>query len=167
MTRRTTAEHSIEIRRPLSEVFAFVADARNDPTWCPRVLRSEQIEGDGPGPGARYTERHNPTFMRHKTRDIRVLEFQPGRLVRWRQEDENGVFHIDYRFETTAAGTRFTQSDVIDWKLSPFAVQFGRRIVPRHIRQQFRRLQRLLESRDTIASARVGGEAVAQPDRRP
>jgi uncharacterized protein YndB with AHSA1/START domain len=161
MTRQTTAEFSIEIDRPVEEVFAFVADARNDPLWCPRVLASEQTSGDGPGPDARYRERHNPTFMRHKTRQIAVLEFSANRFIRWRQEDENGVFRIEYWLQPTPSGTRFTQTDVIDWKISPFAVQFGRRIVPRHIRQQFRRLKRLLEG-GTVTTARTHSGRIPQ-----
>ena len=31
-------ERSIEIARPPEEVFAFLADARNDPRWCASVI---------------------------------------------------------------------------------------------------------------------------------
>jgi len=49
----TFLEHTVEIDRPLDEVFMFVADSRNDPQWCPRVTRCEQRRGDGPVAGAR------------------------------------------------------------------------------------------------------------------
>lgn len=42
---------SVVIARPGEDVFAYLADARNDPKWCPKVLSVEQIEGDEPGPG--------------------------------------------------------------------------------------------------------------------
>jgi hypothetical protein len=155
MTRHTTAEHSIVINRGIEDVFAIVSDATNDPKWCPRVLSCEQVEGHGPGPGARYSAHHNPMFMRKMTRDIRVAAFEAPHCVRWLQEDSNGVFHIEYKLEVTPTGVLFTQHDEIDWKISPFSVEVGRRIVPRHIRQQFERLKRFLEeepvSRQTTA----------------
>jgi len=39
-----SVELSIEIARPPEEVFAFLADARNDPRWCASVLACEQEE---------------------------------------------------------------------------------------------------------------------------
>ncbi|MEY2422018.1 MAG: hypothetical protein QOI95_2085 [Acidimicrobiaceae bacterium] len=152
MTRHTSVEHHIDINRPIEEVFAYVADARNDPLWCPRVLSCEQIEGDGAALGARYTERHNPTFMRPKVRDLRIIAFEAPTLVRWIQEDANGVFHIDYTLEPIPNGARFGQHDEIDWKISPMSVEVGRRIVPRHIRQQFARLKHILETSPSARS---------------
>src|SRR6516225_140111 len=55
---------SIEIFRPIDEVFALVADARNDPKWCPKVISAVQLVGNGPGRGARYEVVHRPLPMR-------------------------------------------------------------------------------------------------------
>jgi uncharacterized protein YndB with AHSA1/START domain len=142
-------ERSIEIARPPEEVFAFLADARNDPRWCASVVACEQREGDGPGADARYVARHKPTpFHRVMSRSIEVVEYAPPRLLRWRQEDSNGVFHIGYGLEPSAVGTRFTQRDKIEWKV-PGAV--GRLaewlFVRRHIGEQMVDLKRLLEKR--------------------
>jgi len=35
-----TAETTITVARPVDEVFAFLADPRNDPQWCSRVSSS-------------------------------------------------------------------------------------------------------------------------------
>jgi uncharacterized protein YndB with AHSA1/START domain len=142
-------ERSIEIARPPEEVFAFVADARNDPRWCSTVVSCEQLAGDGPGTGARYEARHKPTPVhRVMPRSIEVVEYAPPRLMRWRQEDSNGVFLIAYEVEPVAAGARLTQRDTIEWKVpGPVASVAERLFVRRHIGEQMADLKRLLEAR--------------------
>ncbi len=47
-------EGEIIIHRPIETVFDFVADARNEPRYNPRMLRAEKVS-DGPiGPGTRF-----------------------------------------------------------------------------------------------------------------
>jgi len=142
-------ERSIEIARPAPEVFAFLADARNDPRWCASVVACEQRSGDGPGPEASYLARHKPTpFHRVMTRSIEVVEYEPPRLLRWRQEDSNGVFHIAYELEPAGEGTRFAQRDQIEWKVpGPVGRLAERLFVRRHIGEQMADLKRLLEER--------------------
>lgn len=142
-------ERSIEIARPPEEVFAFLADARNDPRWCASVVACEQREGSGPGADARYLARHKPTpFHRVMPRSVEVVEYAPPRLLRWRQEDSNGVFHIAYELEPTGAGTRFTQRDRIEWKVPGAVGRLAERLfVRRHIGEQMVDLKRLLEDR--------------------
>jgi uncharacterized protein YndB with AHSA1/START domain len=142
-------ERSIEIARPPEEVFAFLADARNDPRWCATVVACEQLAGDGPGPDARYEASHKPTpFHRVMPRAIEVVEYAPPRLIRWRQEDGNGAFHITYEVEPAAVGARFTQRDRIEWKVpGPVGRMAERLFVRRHIGEQMEDLKRLLEER--------------------
>jgi uncharacterized protein YndB with AHSA1/START domain len=142
-------ERSIEIAAPPEEVFAFVADARNDPRWCATVVACEQRHGDGPGPDARFEARHRPTPVhRVMPRSIEVLEYEPPRRVRWRQEDANGVFLIAYEVEPVADGARFTQRDRIEWKVPhPVGRMAERLFVRRHIGEQMAALKRLLEAR--------------------
>ena len=142
-------ERSIEIARPPEEVFAYVADARNDPRWCSTVVACDQRDGTGPEQGARYVARHRPTpFHRVMPRSIEIVEYDPPRLVRWRQEDANGVFHIAYEVDPVAAGARLTQRDTIEWKVPrPVARMAERVFVRRHIAQQMQDLKRLLEGR--------------------
>jgi uncharacterized protein YndB with AHSA1/START domain len=137
--------HTLGIARPASEVFAFIADPRNDPQWCPRVTSCRQIAGDGPGVGARYEAVERPTLRPEQTRHIEVVEYEPDRLVVTRQEDLQGTFVITYRLEPTATGTRLTQEDQVDWKVPKIGIPIGKYIVGRHIPDQLSRLKRLLE----------------------
>ena len=141
-------EHSVEIARPPEEVFSYLADARNDPRWCATVVACEQRAGEGPGPSARYEARHKPTpFHRVMSRAIEVVEYEAPRLMRSRQEDANGLFHITYVVEATPHGARFTQRDSIDWKVpGPVGRLAERLFVRRHIGEQMEELKRLLEA---------------------
>jgi uncharacterized protein YndB with AHSA1/START domain len=140
---------SIEIARPPEEVFAFLADARNDPRWCASVVACEQQVGEGPGPGSRYLAQHKPTpFHRVMPRAIEVVAYEPARLLRWRQEDGNGVFHIAYEVEPEGEGARFTQRDRIEWKVPAAVGRLAERLfVRRHIGEQMEAVKRLLEER--------------------
>lgn len=50
------ARYVIRVRspKPADEVFAYLADLRNFPTWDPGTKSAKQVEGDGPAVGARY-----------------------------------------------------------------------------------------------------------------
>lgn len=145
-------EHAVEIDRPIDEVFAFVADPRNDPRWCPRVTWCEQRVGDGVAAGARFEALHSPTMQRTHSRWIDIVAADPPRTVVTRQEDEIGVFTITYTVERAgAAGTRVTQRDDIDWKVARLARPVARLIVRRHMADQLRRLKRLLERGDSAS----------------
>jgi hypothetical protein len=50
----------VSIECPVEELFAFVADARNDKHWCSKVRSVEQVSGDGPGPNSPYAIVHKP-----------------------------------------------------------------------------------------------------------
>jgi len=136
---------SIEIERPIDEVFVFVADATNDPAWCERVRWCRQAKGDAPAVGTRYEAMHKPSgYPFAHIRSIEVLEHDPPRFVRWRQVDHLATFDIAYELELTPNGTRLIQRDEIRWRL-PGMGAIGGRIVGRHIGQQHLELKRLLE----------------------
>jgi hypothetical protein len=142
----TRLQHTVEISRPIDEVFVFVADPRNDPQWCPRVIQCAQRKGDGPVAGARYECVHHPTLQRPHSRWIDMVEIEHGRRVRTRQEDNIAVFTIDYFFDATSNGTRVSQCDEIRWKGTPVHRLVGTRIIRRHMRDQLESLKRLLET---------------------
>ena len=138
-------EGSIDIARPLLDVFDFIADPQNDPKWCERVEWCIQTEGDGPAPGARYEALHQPSgYPWAHLRQIEVLECEPPRYIRWRQADRVGVFDIVYELVPIERGTRLTQRDEVAWRL-PLSSLVGERIVRRHIAEQHEALRSLLE----------------------
>jgi uncharacterized membrane protein len=139
-------EKAIEIRRPAEDVWAFVADARNDPQWCHKVRSVEQVAGDGPGPQARYRILHSPRPLKPPVEmTVNVIEFEPPRHLRWREEDADGVFDVAYEVETIPGATRLTQVDDIDWKIPKLALPVERLMVGCDLSRQLAALKRLLE----------------------
>ena len=73
-----TDEHSIEIARPVEEVFAFVSDVRNNPLWCGAFVESTVTSGDGVGVGS--TSRHVVRFLGKRIEaDAVITDFVPNR----------------------------------------------------------------------------------------
>jgi carbon monoxide dehydrogenase subunit G len=143
----TRLEHRERIERPTDDVFAFVADPRNDERWCPRVHGCEQRAGQGVEVGARFESQHHPSLKRPHTRVIEVLEVDaPARVVTL-QRDEVADFTITYELEAAGAGTRLLQRDDIAWKVPRWQVPIARRIVARHMRDQLATLKEVLEAR--------------------
>ena len=161
----TTLEYTIEIRRPLEEVFNIVADPGQDNRWCPRVGNCEQVEGDGPSVGARYELEHSPSLQPRHTRRIEITELELPRKAVTVQEDRIARFTISYFLEPIAAGTRLTQRDDIEWKIGALSQLIGKRIINRHLGEQLHSLKRLLEGAAHPAAAGGGvGGACAPSD---
>jgi uncharacterized protein YndB with AHSA1/START domain len=140
------AEKDVLIARAAADVFDFVADPLNDPRWCPKVKSCEQVEGEGPGPGARYRATHQPTRIKPAAAiSVEVTEFDRPRRVRLREEDDDGVFEVTYLLEPEGDGTRFRQRSDVDWKLPKPLQLLGNLMVPRHLEGQMRALKRELE----------------------
>jgi uncharacterized protein YndB with AHSA1/START domain len=143
----TRIEKTIVIERPLEQVWGYIADLRNDPRWCDKVVSVEQVTGDGPGPNATYRVVHRPVRLKKpKELAVTVEEFDPPRRMRMRDEDDDSVFNVAYDLEPAGEGTRLTQRDQIEWKIPKFQRPIARRMVSRDIEHQLFDLKRLLES---------------------
>lgn len=138
---------SIEIDRPPAEVFEFIRDPQNDPQWCPTVSEPEQVEGQGPVPGAVYHQVHKPGPAKPTQLVVEILEVDAPHHVRMRTTDELGEFDVRYELEELPGDrTRLTQVDDTGF------TGFGRLLQPilflaihRGIKRQFRELKQLLE----------------------
>jgi uncharacterized protein YndB with AHSA1/START domain len=139
-------ERSVHIDRPVDAVWAVVSDPRRDPEWCKRVLSCEQLQGDGPGAGARYRAVHRPQRLRKPMElDVRIEAFDPPHRMVLREQDTDGTFHVEYELRPKDGGTRITQRDEVDLTGVPrLAHPIARLEIGRHIDEQFRALNRLL-----------------------
>jgi uncharacterized protein YndB with AHSA1/START domain len=50
------AEHTVTVRCPIAEVFAFLADGDNNPRWRPEVTEVRLVSGAGARTGAHYAQ---------------------------------------------------------------------------------------------------------------
>jgi uncharacterized membrane protein len=133
---------TVEIARPLDEVWAFVADHANDPQWCKKVMSVKAVAP------RRWQVAHKPVPLRPAvTLMIEQLELDSPRRLRLREEDDASVFDVEYQLEHAGQGTRFTQTSDFEWKALPrFMHKAFARGVQRDVRHQLRELKRVLEA---------------------
>lgn len=100
------ATRTIVIARPQAEVFAFFADAENDPQWRQTVAK---IKRDGPlAVGAHYSQRVAGPGGREIPADIEITEYEPDAKVVFR--GVSGPVRPDgsYTFSAAEGGTSVT-----------------------------------------------------------
>jgi uncharacterized membrane protein len=103
-----SAENSIVIEKPRSDVFAFVADHENDARWRPGVLDIARASGDGKG--AVYRQGVKGPMGKRIDADFEVTAYQEGSLLAFRTLGGPVQPDGSYRFEDVDGGTRVTFS---------------------------------------------------------
>jgi uncharacterized membrane protein len=78
----SSVQHSVSIGRPVSEVFAFVADGENARRWRPGVLDVSHQSGEGLG--AIYRQGVKGPGGRRIAADYEVTAFEPDRRIAFR-----------------------------------------------------------------------------------
>jgi uncharacterized membrane protein len=103
-----SAENSIVINRPRSEVFAFVANHENDPKWRPGVIDISRASGDGQG--AVYRQGVKGPMGRRIDADFEVTAYREGSHLAFRTLGGPVQPEGSYVFEDANDGTRVTFS---------------------------------------------------------
>ncbi|MFC5666782.1 SRPBCC family protein [Kitasatospora misakiensis] len=81
-------EASVEVARPVEEVFAYLADGRHDPEFSPRVLEITKTP-DGPtAVGTVFRSTVKDAGMK-SARQFRITGLEAPRTVRWTEESKN------------------------------------------------------------------------------
>jgi uncharacterized protein YndB with AHSA1/START domain len=100
------ASNTVEINRPASEVFEFLADGTNDPRWRAGVTDVKLRSGSGQG--AVYEQGVKGPFGRRVPADYEVTSYEPHRRLAFRAiagpVRPEGAFELD----PAGAGTRVT-----------------------------------------------------------
>ena len=140
-----TFENTIEIQRPINEVFDFIANFENTPKWNYFVTSVRQIEGNEAGIGAVYHQTRQTDAQTYY-----VTAYEPNRLVT--VETVAGTtpgFERRMTFEPTATGTR-----IIDhWRLiagiNPLVALLGKGKMKAAVAENLGKLKQLLENHET------------------
>ena len=107
---------SVVVRRPIADVFAFAADARNNPLWQSGAGLKEvrQAPEDAVGVGTRITDVWR--CMGHTTESItEVTEYEPNtRYTRRLIGGPGPIARGTHVFEPVAGGTRWTFSAQVE-----------------------------------------------------
>jgi uncharacterized protein YndB with AHSA1/START domain len=75
------ATNSVTINRPREEVFAYLADGKNDLEWRPGVLDIARAKGDGDGIGTVYRQGVKGPFGRRVAADYKIVDWEPPELI--------------------------------------------------------------------------------------
>jgi uncharacterized membrane protein len=110
-------EGEIVVKRPVDEVFDFVADARNEPLYNPRMLRAEKLTPGPIGLGTRFRDEIK-SMGRPAEITMEIVGYERPRQL----TDSIQLSTMDIRggftFDPVPAGTRMRWS----WELLPRGV---------------------------------------------
>jgi hypothetical protein len=145
-------EASIHIARPPDGVFAFVADAANNPKWRKNVVQTEWLD-DGPMRVGRRGRQTARLLGREWTVDAEVVEWDPPRSVAWRTIQGPASVRSWVRVELDATDS-LVSAGADGGFTGPLGRFLTRLAVPRMVRQaevDLQTLRGLLESRESTA----------------
>ncbi|MFE7644222.1 SRPBCC family protein [Streptomyces phaeoluteigriseus] len=83
-------EANVEIDRPVEEVFAYLADGRNDPQFSPRVLRIERVPDAPTTVGTVFRSTVKDAGMK-SAREFRITALEAPVTIRWAEVSKNTV----------------------------------------------------------------------------
>ncbi|MFF9017159.1 SRPBCC family protein [Streptomyces sp. NPDC014870] len=83
-------EATTDVDRPIDEVFAFLADGRNDPKFSPRVQKIERVPDTPTAVGTVFRSTVKDAGMT-TSREFRITEFDAPHRIRWAEISKNIV----------------------------------------------------------------------------
>jgi uncharacterized membrane protein len=101
-----TAKHSVIVKRPIAEVFAFMSDGENCPQWRSGVLDIKRVSGEGLG--TRYAQGVRGPMGRRIAADYEISAYEPNDRIEFQTTAGPVRPHGRYDFETLDGGTRLT-----------------------------------------------------------
>lgn len=110
-----SATNTVTIRRPVADVFAFVADGTTAPRWRPGVV--DIAMASGTGLGAVYRQGVKGPGGRRVAADYEITAFEPGRRLGFKAIAGPVRPTGEYRFDDAAGGTSLSFSLAADLPL--------------------------------------------------
>ncbi|MGX1267620.1 SRPBCC family protein [Streptomyces phaeoluteigriseus] len=109
-------ETNVEIDRPVEEVFAFLADGRNDPQFSPRVLKIERVPDAPTTVGTVFRSTVKDAGMK-SAREFRITTLEAPVRMRWAEMSKNTVMAREGGYDLEAlpdGGTRVRLFNVLE-----------------------------------------------------
>jgi uncharacterized membrane protein len=140
-----SAQHSVSIRRPVDEVFAFVADGENAKRWRPGVLDVSHQSGEGVG--AIYRQGVKGPGGRRIAADYEITAFEPNRRIAFRAIAGPVRPTGEYRFSTEGDAT------TVDFALNATVTGWKRLVMGRAVQSTMDAEMRTLDTLKTTMEA--------------
>jgi uncharacterized protein YndB with AHSA1/START domain len=134
-----SARYAVTIKRPVADVFAYVADGENGTDWRPGVIDIKRLAGEGVG--ARYAQGVRGPMGRRIAADYEITAFVPDRLIEFQTVSGPARPHGRYDFEAADGGTRLSFS--LDAELGGIRGLLMGRAVQRTMNDEVRNLENL------------------------
>jgi hypothetical protein len=99
---------SAVIERPISEVFAFLADGTNDPKFSPRVLEMRKATEGPVGVGTVFESKVKDAGMT-TSRNFELTTFEEPTKIRWAERSKNMVTVPDGGYDLEAVSDAQTK----------------------------------------------------------
>ena len=146
-------EHIIEIDRPVEEVFRFIANPGNEPSWSTGLSEERKDYGAAIGVGA--TGHRVKEFLGRKMEnDWEITEFRTNERIAMRSTSGQTSFNSVYSFESSAAGTKLTfVGNVATGGLFKIPEPIVSRMAKRQMASNLSSLKNLLESAESPAES--------------
>ena len=139
-------ENSVEINKPIEEVFEYVTNIDNLPLWAGPVTEAKQTSEGPVGVGTTQTQVAQLLGRRIES-SLEVTEYEPNKKFTTKSTSGPIPIEVHYNFEPVAEGTRLETVGILDaggfFKLAEPLVA---RTLKRQTEGDFKTLKELLES---------------------
>lgn len=111
-------EHSVVINRPVEQVWNYLTDFENTPSWDIGVLETRQTSEGPAGLGTTF-QNIGPFLGRNAVREYRVTEYIPNKKVAVRLTNPDKFIQqaeVAYTFEPAKNGTDLTFKGGIEFR---------------------------------------------------
>ena len=139
-----TFENTVMISRPIEEVFAFLSDFENVPTWNYAIVETHKVSEGPVGVGTIYQQvRSVPSRSKER---FEVTAYNPPRQLEIRGQLGPFPSHLAYALAAVPEGTRITNA--VELELRGPGRLLGRVAVPRvrdAVAANLQKLKELLE----------------------
>jgi uncharacterized protein YndB with AHSA1/START domain len=140
------SSESVDIARVPADVFRYVADLRNEPTWHVDIASVPEDAPPVPEVGRVGSVKFKP-FMGKTDGTFTALEVEPGSLIVYRADFAGLQPLITYRVEPAGSGARFTRTVEMQPRgLATLMTPMMKMMVPKRNRIFVQNLKRVLES---------------------
>jgi uncharacterized membrane protein len=114
-------QHSVVVNKPVNEVFAYMADFRNNPKWSPDIAEVAKVSPEPPGKGTRWRQ-VVVARNRRMPYDLIVDRFEANRMYRFKGTGGAIDYEVTCRFEPAEARTKV--SIAVNGQVKGFAKLF-------------------------------------------